>query len=96
MNVQALLEDLDDTELISLTEAYEVFTGLEPVLYTLEDGIAEQRLTESRSTCRSFQGPYPNASGEAPPVSQFSGEDLECQLDHCLPSLERARIWNDC
>ena len=32
--------------------------------------------------------------GKAPPVPVFSGENLECQLDDWLPSLERASIWN--
>ena len=32
--------------------------------------------------------------GKAPPVREFTGEDLECQLDDWLPSLERASVWN--
>ena len=36
----------------------------------------------------------PQRRGKAPPVSAFSGEDLECQLDDWLPSLERASTWN--
>ena len=32
--------------------------------------------------------------GKAPPVREFSGEDLECQLDDWLSSLERASVWN--
>ena len=38
--------------------------------------------------------PTPACCGKAPPVSQFSGEDLECQLDNWLPSLERVGVWN--
>ena len=38
--------------------------------------------------------PTPARRGKAPPVSQFSGEDLECQLDDWLPVLERASVWN--
>ena len=38
--------------------------------------------------------PTPTRRGRAPPVAQFSGEDLECQLDDWLPSLERASVWN--
>ena len=38
--------------------------------------------------------PTPAHCGKAPPVSQFLGEDLECQLDDWLPSLERASVWN--
>ena len=38
--------------------------------------------------------PTPAHRGKAPPVSQFSGEDLECQLHDWLPSLERASVWN--
>jgi len=38
--------------------------------------------------------PTPAHRGKAPSVSQFSGEDLECQLDDCLPSLERVSVWN--
>ena len=38
--------------------------------------------------------PTPVHRGKAPPVSQFSGEDLECQLDDWLPLLERASVWN--
>ena len=38
--------------------------------------------------------PPPTRRGRAPPVAQFSGEDLECQLDDWLPSLERASVWN--
>ena len=38
--------------------------------------------------------PTPARRWKAPPVSQFSGEDLECQLDDWLPSLERASVWN--
>ena len=33
--------------------------------------------------------------GKAPPVDPFTGEDLEVRLDDWLPSLERARVWND-
>jgi hypothetical protein len=33
--------------------------------------------------------------GKAPPVSMFTGENIECQLDEWLPSLERASVWND-
>ncbi len=33
--------------------------------------------------------------GKAPPVSQFSGEYIQCQFDDWLPSLERASTWND-
>ena len=33
--------------------------------------------------------------GKAPPVSKFTGENIECQLDEWLPSLERASVWND-
>ena len=36
----------------------------------------------------------PQRRGKVPPVSAFSGEDLECQLDDWLPSLERASTWN--
>ena len=36
----------------------------------------------------------PVCRGKAPPVSAFSGEDLECQLDDWFPSLERASTWN--
>ena len=36
----------------------------------------------------------PVRRGKAPPVSAFLGEDLECQLDDWLPSLERASTWN--
>ena len=32
--------------------------------------------------------------GKAPPLSTFSGEDLECLLDDWLPSIERASTWN--
>ena len=32
--------------------------------------------------------------GRAPPVAQFLGEDLECQLNDWLPSLERVSVWN--
>lgn len=32
--------------------------------------------------------------GKAPPVSQFTGEDMECELDDWLPALERASVWN--
>ena len=32
--------------------------------------------------------------GKAPPVSEFSGDDLDCTLDDWLPSLGRAIIWN--
>ena len=38
--------------------------------------------------------PAPLRRGKAPPVSEFSGEDLECQLDDWLPSLQRASVWN--
>ena len=38
--------------------------------------------------------PTPARRGKPPPVGQFSGEDLECQLDDWLPSLERASVWN--
>ena len=33
--------------------------------------------------------------GKAPPVDSFTGEDLETRLDDWLPSLERARVWNE-
>ena len=33
-------------------------------------------------------------SGKAPPVSEFTGEDLEYILDDWLPSLECASQWN--
>ena len=33
--------------------------------------------------------------GKAPPVDPFTGEDLEILLDDWLPSLERAKDWND-
>ena len=33
--------------------------------------------------------------GKAPPVSEFSGEDSDFQLDDWLPSLERASLWNN-
>lgn len=33
--------------------------------------------------------------GKAPPVDSFTGEDLKVHLDDWLPSLERARLWND-
>ena len=33
--------------------------------------------------------------GKAPPVDPFTGENLEIRLDEWLPSLERARAWND-
>ena len=33
--------------------------------------------------------------GKAPPVSSFTGEDVECQMDEWLPSLERASVWNN-
>lgn len=32
--------------------------------------------------------------GKAPPISVFTGEDVECQLEEWLPSLERASTWN--
>ena len=38
--------------------------------------------------------PTPTRQGKASPVTQFSGEDLECQIDNWLPSLERASVWN--
>ena len=38
--------------------------------------------------------PTSRRCGKAPPNGEFSGEDLECQLDDWLPSLERARTWN--
>ena len=38
--------------------------------------------------------PTPACRGKAPPVSQLSGEDMECQLDDWLLSLERASVWN--
>ena len=38
--------------------------------------------------------PAPLRRGKAPPVSVFSGEDLEHQLDNWLLSLERASVWN--
>ena len=33
--------------------------------------------------------------GKAPPVDPFTGEDLEVRLDDWLPSLGRAKLWND-
>ena len=36
----------------------------------------------------------PLCRGKAPPVQEFTGEDLESQLDDWLPSLERATEWN--
>ena len=33
--------------------------------------------------------------GKAPPVDQFTGENVEMRLDDWLPSLERAQAWND-
>ena len=33
--------------------------------------------------------------GKAPPVDPFTGENLEIRIDEWLPSLERARAWND-
>ena len=33
--------------------------------------------------------------GKAPPVDPFTGEDVEVRLDDWLPSLERAKLWND-
>ena len=39
--------------------------------------------------------PTSACKGKAPPVNEFSGEDLECPLDDWLPSLERASAWND-
>ena len=38
--------------------------------------------------------PAPAHRGKAPPVNEFSGEDLECLLDDWLPSLNRASFWN--
>ena len=38
--------------------------------------------------------PTPARCGKALPVSQFLGEDVECQLDDWLPLLERASVWN--
>ena len=38
--------------------------------------------------------PTSRRRGKAPPIGEFSGEDLECQLDDWLPSLERASTWN--
>ena len=38
--------------------------------------------------------PTPRRHGKTPPVGEFSGEDLECQLDDWLPSLERASTGN--
>ena len=35
----------------------------------------------------------PTTSGKDPSVGQFSGEDLECQLDDWLPLLEKASAW---
>ena len=32
--------------------------------------------------------------GKAPPVGEFTAEDIEVQLDDWLPSLERASVWN--
>ena len=42
------------------------------------------RTTSSIHSCR----------GKAPPVSEFTGEDPEYQLDDWLPTLERACTWN--
>ena len=36
-----------------------------------------------------------NRRGKAPPVDQFTGENLEMRLEDWLPSLERAKAWND-
>ena len=33
--------------------------------------------------------------GKAPPIDPFMGEDPEVRIDEWLPSLERARDWND-
>ena len=62
------------------------------------ESLSEQRnvadhLLEPSPEGRSSGVPRPRR-GKAPPVDQFTGENVEVQLEDWLPALERAAAWN--